>query len=336
MRQFTRIILLFSVAFAEIQWFEGSFADAQKVATNEMIMIDFYTDWCVWCKRLDSDVFPKTEISKFAKENLISIKIDAEKGEGIALAKKYNASGFPTILFTDAGGNEIDRIVGYLPLEPFLEELNRIKNRIDTFDSLQNRAKSEPNNHKILEKLGQKNEDRGDLESAKNNWRRILRIEKTHNKARYKLAEYEARETKNPEVLQQFIAENPKNENLVLAYQWVLYLIKNTKNIEKEIAWYRQYAKFMETSGNEDADFLNGYAWRMAELETNLSDALMRANRAINLVNNPQRKAQILDTKAEILWKLGNPAEAIKTIDEAIQLQPKDDYLQGQKAKFSK
>ena len=53
-------------------------------------------------------------------------------------------------------------------------------------------------------------------------------------------------------------------------------------------------------------------------------------------VSDAQRKAQILDTKAEILWKLKRTDEAVQTIEKAIQLQPNDDYLVGQKAKFSK
>jgi len=318
-----------------MQWFSGGINDAQKIAGEKLIMIDFYTDWCVWCKRLDTDVFSKLELLEFAEENLIALKINAEKGEGIELANKYNARSFPTILLVDANGNEIDRMVGYMPLMHFLKELTRIKNRIDTFDSLQKQVYAEPENIGALEKLAEKNENRGDLNSAKNLWKQVLSLENTHALANYKLAEYATRETQNPEILQQFILENPKNEYLPFGYQWVLYLMKQSKNIEREIGWYQQYANFMETSGNEDADFLNGYAWRMAELEINLPDALVRVNRAINLSVDPQHKAQILDTKAEILWKLGKTVEAIQIIDEAISLQPKDKYLQKQKEKFS-
>ena len=114
MKQLVMMILLVSVGFAEIHWFDGSFADAQKQANDKMIMIDFYTDWCVWCKRLDADTYSDKFVVKWADENLISLKIDAEKGEGIELTKKYNATGFPTILFTDSDGNEIDRIVGHV------------------------------------------------------------------------------------------------------------------------------------------------------------------------------------------------------------------------------
>ena len=48
-------------------------------SSNKMILVDFETDWCVWCDRLDSDTYTDPRVIDFAKNNLISKKIDAEK-----------------------------------------------------------------------------------------------------------------------------------------------------------------------------------------------------------------------------------------------------------------
>ena len=64
------------------------------------------------------------------------MKIDAEKGEGIELAKQFGIRGFPTIVFANEKGEEIDRIVGYMPPEPFLKELNRIQSGKNTLPAL--------------------------------------------------------------------------------------------------------------------------------------------------------------------------------------------------------
>ncbi|NIR93225.1 MAG: tetratricopeptide repeat protein [Gammaproteobacteria bacterium] len=45
-------------------------------------------------------------------------------------------------------------------------------------------------------------------------------------------------------------------------------------------------------------------------------------------------RAQIMDTEAEVLWKLGRTAEAIEVISRCIELQPDDPYFQEQKNKF--
>ena len=63
-------------------------------------------------------------VISFALNNLVSFKIDAEKDYGVELVKKYNVSAYPTIIFLDDKGGEIDRIVGYLPPDKFLKELN--------------------------------------------------------------------------------------------------------------------------------------------------------------------------------------------------------------------
>ena len=87
---------------------------------------------------------------------------------------------------------------------------------------------------------------------------------------------------------------------------------------------------------NDNFDILNGYAWRMTEINQNLDSALNKVNLALSLMDKEaQGLANIIDTKAEVLWKLGRIDEAIKTIDEAIAIDPESDYYQSQKEKFS-
>jgi len=47
-----------------------------------------------------------------------------------------------------------------------------------------------------------------------------------------------------------------------------------------------------------------------------------------------QSKAQVMDTEAEVLWKLGQIDDAIKVIEKCIVLQPDDEYYTKQKQKF--
>ena len=86
-------------------------------------MVDYYTSWCGWCKRLDRDTYSSDEIGKYADENIVSLKLNAEAGEGIGLAKKSGISGFPTIIFYNADGKEIHRVVGYKPAPGFMQEM---------------------------------------------------------------------------------------------------------------------------------------------------------------------------------------------------------------------
>ena len=73
----------------------------------------------------------------------------------------------------------------------------------------------------------------------------------------------------------------------------------------------------------------------MAEIETNLEDALEKARKAVVITaDDPNRQAGIIDTEAEVLWKLKRYDEAIESIERAISIEPENQYFIDQKEKF--
>ena len=92
----------------------GSFDEALARARSEkrLLLVDVYTDWCGWCKKLDREVFADARVAEAAR-NLVAVRVNAEKG-GEKLAEKYDIQGFPTILFVDGSGDVVKRIDGYV------------------------------------------------------------------------------------------------------------------------------------------------------------------------------------------------------------------------------
>ncbi len=110
----------------EIAWAKDyAAAQAEAEKSGKLIMVDFYTDWCGWCKVLDKETYSNAAVVEFSKK-IVSVKVNAEK-EGVELAKKYGVSGYPTILFVTAGGEQVGRMGGYSPPEPFLDTAQRIQ-----------------------------------------------------------------------------------------------------------------------------------------------------------------------------------------------------------------
>ena len=73
----------------------------------------------------------------------------------------------------------------------------------------------------------------------------------------------------------------------------------------------------------------------MTELNINLDKALQKINISLSIIDeNDNNRAMINDTKAEILWKLGETNKAIIIINESIDLDPENQYYQNQKNKF--
>jgi len=73
----------------------------------------------------------------------------------------------------------------------------------------------------------------------------------------------------------------------------------------------------------------------MTELNTELKDALEKIDKAIMLTDKENSSyPRILDTKAEVLWRMDLFDEAIKVIDEAISIDNEYQYYKDQKTKF--
>jgi thioredoxin-related protein len=117
--------VLLKVSAAELTWLtDVPKAEAQAKSENKLVLLDFTgSDWCIWCKKLDSDTFSKPEFADYAKKNLVLVQLDYPnnkpqsddlKKANAALQKKYNIEGFPTLIALKPDGTVVWTQVGYL------------------------------------------------------------------------------------------------------------------------------------------------------------------------------------------------------------------------------
>ncbi len=251
------------------------------------------------------------------------------------LFDQYNCSGVPHLLFIDKNGEEVDRIIGYLPPSEYLLRIKDIKNDKYTLNDYLSKFDSGQSNSDLIAGIATKYEQRGDIENAKKFYSKIIKEYPDSQSDNYKKATYfiasNAFKTGVDMALQAYILSFPDSPFIIDAYFTMInhYSEKNMQNRELEI-----YSKMIKQFP-EDAKVLNSYSWRMTELEVNLEDALEKVRQAIFLTNKePHIQANILDTEAEVLWKLGRFNEAIKVIERAIAIDSKNQYFKDQKRKF--
>lgn len=91
-------------------------------AENKLIFMDVYTTWCGPCKMLDRNTFSDAQVGSKFNASFVNYKLDAEKGEGINLARKYAVRAYPNMLFINGQGEVVHRVVGYRPPEELLKE----------------------------------------------------------------------------------------------------------------------------------------------------------------------------------------------------------------------
>ncbi|MBX7181557.1 MAG: thioredoxin fold domain-containing protein [Bacteroidia bacterium] len=64
---------------AQVNWL--SFEQMQEAQKKEArkVIVDFYTDWCGWCKKLDADVYSNKIVSDYINKHYYAVKFNAEK-----------------------------------------------------------------------------------------------------------------------------------------------------------------------------------------------------------------------------------------------------------------
>jgi thioredoxin-related protein len=122
----------------EVKWL--SFDEGLKKARAEKkpMLVDFYTDWCHWCKVLDEKTFQDPAVAKKLAENYVTVRIDAEDGTktanykgqvytNIELTRAFQVTGFPSLGFFETTGEPITIVPGFVPPETFINILGYIE-----------------------------------------------------------------------------------------------------------------------------------------------------------------------------------------------------------------
>ena len=100
----------------------------QAKAQKKLIFVDIYTTWCGPCKEMDKKTFTEVSVGDKFNASFINYKIDAEKGFGVTLAKRYNVTSYPTCLFVDPSENLIYKQEGLLRAFDLLKEAGMVIN----------------------------------------------------------------------------------------------------------------------------------------------------------------------------------------------------------------
>jgi thioredoxin-related protein len=132
---FLLFLSLPSLSFSQkekIRWYTIEEADKLIKENPRPIFIDTYTDWCIWCKRLDKDTFSNPVIADILTTRFYPVKFDAE-GKGkvtfqgttfvndgksgpshqLAIALLKGQMSYPTVVFLNEKGQLLVPVPGY-------------------------------------------------------------------------------------------------------------------------------------------------------------------------------------------------------------------------------
>ncbi|MCB0644037.1 MAG: DUF255 domain-containing protein [Phaeodactylibacter sp.] len=121
-----------------IQWVTWEQALAMQQVEKRKIIVDIFTDWCVWCKRME-DTFQQEAIANYVNQHYYAIKFNAEQKDDITFKGKtyrfvnsgkkgyhelaaeitQGRLGYPSIVFMDEDLAVIQAINGYKEADEF-------------------------------------------------------------------------------------------------------------------------------------------------------------------------------------------------------------------------
>ncbi|MBS1912738.1 MAG: thioredoxin fold domain-containing protein [Bacteroidetes bacterium] len=97
---------------------------------NKFIVLDIYTDWCGWCKRMDRDTYKDSNVVGYMSSRFIPCKMNPEKSGKLTYdGKEYTlgefsqalgVTGFPTTVIFDQKGKILTALPGYMAPKDFL------------------------------------------------------------------------------------------------------------------------------------------------------------------------------------------------------------------------
>lgn len=126
----------------ELTWmgFNDGYALARK--KHKIMLVDVYTDWCGWCKRMDRDTYEKPEIIEALKKDFVVIKFNPEIPNVMYTfeGKQYNGAqlaavisnnqltGYPTTIFMYPKDKKMNVVSGYYDAGRFKGVLESVVN----------------------------------------------------------------------------------------------------------------------------------------------------------------------------------------------------------------
>jgi len=121
----------------KVKWYTIDEALKLNATAPRKIMMDVYTDWCGWCKKMDAETFDHPVIARYINQNFYPVKFDAESSapvkfgdhtyvnQGVGGARKsthqlataLGVSGYPSVAYFTGDLKLIGVVPGFFTAE---------------------------------------------------------------------------------------------------------------------------------------------------------------------------------------------------------------------------
>jgi hypothetical protein len=129
----------------QVAWYSGNYnaavSDARK--QGKLLLLAFVPEWSDYSRKLVDETFLDGTVAKELND-LICLMYTEEDNVSRQIIKLYNVEQFPTIVVAEADGKIEDLITGFIPAQPLVGEMRRIKSGNDTVSARRALAEATP------------------------------------------------------------------------------------------------------------------------------------------------------------------------------------------------
>lgn len=133
--------LVFSQNTEEIKWMTFQQAIEKNKTEPKKMLIDVYTGWCGWCKRMDATTYKDSAVISYINRNFYAVKLDAEtkdtihfqgydfiyrqenRANDIAVSLLNKRMSYPTTVYLDEKTQILSPVPGYMTVDQIMPVL---------------------------------------------------------------------------------------------------------------------------------------------------------------------------------------------------------------------
>jgi thioredoxin-related protein len=114
-----------SASGQEIRWRHDYLAARREAAeTGRPLLLDFGTEACFWCKKLDATTFRDAQVIKVITDRYVPVKVDGN--QNLALTQSLGIDSYPTLILATPEGKIFGRHSGYADRATLLSLLAKV------------------------------------------------------------------------------------------------------------------------------------------------------------------------------------------------------------------
>ncbi len=150
----------------------------RATADEKLIVAYMFTDWCVICRRMDSETFVAPQLIEEMAAEYVWLKLNTETEEdGKRFQEEFAILTYPTILLLDSQGEEIERVSRFVPAAEFRETVEFFVESPDSLGSLRAAVEEQPDSVSAQFALAEKYLNQNNYPKAAARYEKVIELD---------------------------------------------------------------------------------------------------------------------------------------------------------------